>query len=53
MIVLYDHRGREVLDQCAWFHGHGLKNTLGLEGGIDAWSQEVDSSVQRYRLELD
>lgn len=51
-IVLYDHRGRDVLDRCAWFHGHGLKNTFALAGGIDAWSREVDSDVQRYRLEL-
>ena len=52
-IVLYDHRGRDVLDRCAWFHGHGLKNALALAGGIDAWSQDADPGVQRYRLELD
>ena len=52
-IVLYDHRGRDVLDRCAWFHGHGLKNALALAGGIDAWSRDVDPGVQRYRLELD
>lgn len=52
-LVLYDHRGRDVLDRCAWFHGHGLRNTRGLAGGIDAWSQEVDSSLPRYRLELE
>ena len=52
-IVLYDHRGRDALDRCAWFHGHGLKTSLALAGGIDGWAREVDSSVQRYRLELD
>ena len=52
-IVLYDHRGRDVLDRCAWFHGHGLKNSLALEGGIDRWAREVDPSIQRYRLELE
>ncbi len=52
-IVLYDHRGRDVLDRCAWFHGHGLQNSLALAGGIDSWSREVDPGVQRYRLELD
>ena len=52
-IVLYDHRGRDVLDRCAWFHGHGLQNALALAGGIDAWAREVDPGVQRYRLELD
>ncbi len=52
-ILLYDHSGRNALDQVAWFRGHGLKETYALRGGIDAWSQEVDSSIQRYRLEMD
>ena len=52
-ILLYDHTGRHVLDTCSWFHGHGLKNTRALEGGIDAWSREIDPSLRRYRLEVD
>lgn len=52
-VILYDHTGSRVLDTCAWFQGHGLKATRGIIGGIDAWSQEVDNSVQRYRLEMD
>jgi rhodanese-related sulfurtransferase len=52
-ILLYDHSGKNVLDQVAWFRGHGLHETYGLRGGIDAWSQEIDKSVQRYRLEMD
>lgn len=52
-IVLYDHSGRGVLDQVAWFRGHGLKHTFGLRGGIDAWSVEVDPSLPRYRLEVE
>ena len=52
-IVLYDHSGKSVLDQVAWFRGHGLKSTFGLRGGIDAWSQEVDASVGRYRIEVE
>ncbi|NJM36922.1 MAG: hypothetical protein HC845_03075 [Akkermansiaceae bacterium] len=52
-IVLYDHLGKSVLDQVAWFRGHGLRETYGLRGGIDAWSQEVDRSIQRYRIEMD
>lgn len=53
VIVLYDHTGRGVLDQVAWFRGHGLKQTFGLRGGIDAWSLEIDRSLPRYRLEMD
>ena len=52
-ILLYDHQGRSVLDQVAWFRGHSLKQTVGLLGGIDAWSQEVDPKLPRYRLEMD
>ena len=53
MILLYDHSGRNVLDQVAWFRGHGLKQTFGLRGGIDAWSCEIDQSLPRYRIEMD
>jgi rhodanese-related sulfurtransferase len=52
-ILLYDHSGSHVLDQVAWFRGHGLKRTFGLRGGIDAWSREVDPAVPRYRVEID
>jgi rhodanese-related sulfurtransferase len=52
-IVLYDHTGGNVLDQVAWFRGHGLRNTFGMRGGIDAWSREVDPTIPRYRLEVD
>ena len=52
-ILLYDHSGRHVLDQVAWFRGHGLHQTFGLRGGIDAWSREIDPSLPRYRVELE
>ncbi|MCU0749385.1 MAG: rhodanese-like domain-containing protein [Akkermansiaceae bacterium] len=51
-ILLYDHTGNYVLDQVAWFRGHGLKQTFGLRGGIDAWSREIDPALPRYRLEM-
>ena len=52
-ILLYDHSGKNVLDQVAWFRGHGLNATFGLRGGIDAWSREIDPTIQRYRIEVD
>lgn len=52
LVVLYDHTGKYVLDQVAWFRGHGVENAFGMTGGIDAWSLEVDSSVMRYRVEV-
>jgi len=52
-IILYDHSGATALDTCSWFQGHGLKKTRILKGGIDLWSQEINPSLPRYRLELD
>lgn len=52
LVVLYDHTGKYVLDQVAWFRGHGIGNAYGLQGGIDAWSREVDAKVMRYRVEV-
>lgn len=52
-ILIYDHQGKGMLDQVAWFRGHKMNNTFGLKGGIDAWSREVDPSIQRYRLEME
>lgn len=53
VVMLLDHSGRNVLDMVAWFRGHGLKETYGITGGIDAWSREVDSNLPRYRVEMD
>jgi rhodanese-related sulfurtransferase len=49
-LVIVDHQGKQGLDAAAYFMGHGLQNVRCLRGGIDAWSQEVDSKVRRYRL---
>ncbi len=52
-LVLYDHTGSRVLDVVAYFIGHGFAETKALAGGIDAYSQEVDPSLPRYRIELE
>lgn len=49
-IVVVDHQGKNGLDAAAYFLGHGLQNVRCLRGGIDAWSQEVDPKVRRYKL---
>jgi len=50
MLVIVDHQGKSALDAAAYFLGHGFENVRCLRGGIDAWSQEVDTKVPRYRL---
>jgi rhodanese-related sulfurtransferase len=49
-IVIVDHQGKNGLDATAYFHGHGLRSVRCLRGGIDAWSQEVDPALRRYRV---
>lgn len=50
-LVFYDHQGRYVLDTASYFIGHGVRNVFALNGGIDRWAREIDSSMRRYRLE--
>jgi rhodanese-related sulfurtransferase len=49
-VVIIDHQGKEGLDAAAYFIGHGLQNVRCLCGGIDAWAQEVDPKLRRYKL---
>jgi len=51
LLAIYDHKGDRALDAAAYFQGHGFENVKVLRGGIDAWSQEVDSKLPRYHLE--
>lgn len=53
-ILIYDHTGGgQALDVAAYFIGHGFTDTKVLAGGIDAWSQQVDPSLPRYKIEMD
>jgi len=49
-VVIIDHEGRQGLDAAAYFTGHGFDRVRCLRGGIDAWSQEIDATVPRYKL---
>lgn len=51
LLVFYDHAGASSIDAAAYFAGHGFANAKFMRGGIDAWSQEVDARVPRYKLE--
>jgi rhodanese-related sulfurtransferase len=50
-LVIIDHQGRQALDAAAYFMGHGLQNVRCLRGGIDAWAQEADTKMRRYRVQ--
>jgi len=47
-IVVHCHHGGRSLRVTHWLRNQGFTKVSNLTGGIDAWSQEVDSSVPRY-----
>src|SRR5882724_6822463 len=52
LLVIIDHQGKQALDAAAYFMGHGLQNVRCLLGGLDAWAQEVDNAMRRYRVDV-
>jgi rhodanese-related sulfurtransferase len=49
-LVVIDHQGKTGLDAAAYFMGHGLQNVRCLRGGVDAWAQEVEPGMRRYKV---
>ncbi len=47
-VVFHCHHGGRSRQAAERLLKEGWKNVWNLEGGIDAWSQQVDSSVKRY-----
>lgn len=47
-LVVYCHHGVRSLMATTWLDAQGIRPILNLDGGIDAWSIEVDRSVARY-----
>jgi rhodanese-related sulfurtransferase len=47
-IVVYCHLGMRSMVVAQWLAGRGVHDVHNLEGGIDAWSTEVDPSLPRY-----
>jgi len=48
MLVFHCHLGARSQSATDHFRLQGFTNVHNLIGGIDAWSQEVDTSVPRY-----
>lgn len=47
-IIVMCHHGIRSAQVCAFLSRQGFKRLYNLAGGIDRWSQEVDSSVPQY-----
>ena len=47
-IVIHCHHGGRSMRVTQWLRNQGFSQAQNMAGGIDAWSQEVDSSLPRY-----
>ena len=47
-IVVHCHSGRRSAEAVRFLQQRGFTNVYNLAGGIDAWSDQIDSSVPRY-----
>jgi rhodanese-related sulfurtransferase len=48
-VVVYCHVGARSAQAAIWLTANGWPRVRSLAGGIDAWSEQVDPSVPRYR----
>lgn len=47
-VVVYCHLGVRSAHVTEWLRSQNVLPALNLEGGIDAWSRDVDPAVPRY-----
>lgn len=52
-ILFICHTGPRSMDAASFFVGHGFTNARYIDGGIDAWSREIDDTVPRYQIQRD
>jgi rhodanese-related sulfurtransferase len=48
-VVVYCHVGARSAQAAVWMKASGWSRARSLAGGIDAWSEQVDPKVPRYR----
>ena len=48
-VVVYCHVGARSAQAAVWLRANGWPRVRSLAGGIDAWSQQIDPGVPRYR----
>jgi rhodanese-related sulfurtransferase len=48
-VVVYCHVGARSAQAAVWMKASGWSRVRSLAGGIDAWSEQVDPEVPRYR----
>ena len=48
-VVVYCHVGARSAQAAVWMKASGWSRVRSLAGGIDAWSEQVDPGIPRYR----
>jgi rhodanese-related sulfurtransferase len=48
-VVVYCHVGARSAQAAIWLKANGWPRVRSLAGGIDAWSEQIDPGVPRYR----
>ncbi|MFN8299685.1 MAG: rhodanese-like domain-containing protein [Chitinophagales bacterium] len=47
-VVIYCRTGNRSGQVCNFLEGHGFSNLYNLKGGILAWANEIDPSMDKY-----
>jgi rhodanese-related sulfurtransferase len=47
-IILYCHHGSRSYQACSYLVRNGFNDVTNMDGGIDAWADQVEPSMQRY-----
>ncbi len=47
-IVVMCHHGSRSAHVAGYLNANGFANAINLDGGIDAWSREIDPGIARY-----
>ena len=47
-VIVFCHQGIRSVQLILRLQAQGRTNLINLEGGIDAWSRQVDASIPRY-----
>ena len=47
-LAIYCHHGVRSLRVIHFLQSQGFENLINLQGGIDAWSSEIDDSLAKY-----
>jgi len=46
--IIYCHHGVRSLHAVQYLRQQGFQNTLSMQGGIDAWSNQIDPNLEKY-----